>query len=101
MPRTLTRPQVGQVVWYFAASPPGTKPLAAMVVNTDSPTMFDLTVFAADGTTAPALNVPFHYGTRPTTGAWCTMRRVEENAAGKWPGSRDAAPPLGAGGVLT
>jgi len=87
----------GSIVWYFAASPPAAKALAAMVVNTNTPQgsegvggigpKLDLTLFNADGTTAPALAVQFYYGTRPAAGAvpWCTMPRVNEPAAGQWP----------------
>jgi len=32
MPRTLTLPLTGQIVWYFAASPPAAAPIAALVV---------------------------------------------------------------------
>src|SRR5262245_38453234 len=95
MPRSLTRPQVGQTVWYFAATPPAAAPLSATVVEVittggsgvmgSPPPTLDLTVFAADGTTSAVAAVPFHYGTRPTSGAWCTMVRVNAPAAGQWP----------------
>src|SRR5262252_7214924 len=32
MPRSLTNPLTGQIVWYFAASPPAAAPIAALVV---------------------------------------------------------------------
>jgi len=103
MPRSLSRPQVGTIVWYYAASPPGAAPLAAMVVNVPTPAgsgfgiplpgagpTLDLTVFAAAGTTSAVLGVPFYYGTRPASGAWCTMPRVNQNLAGAWPASQEA-----------
>jgi hypothetical protein len=100
MPRSLTRPQVGTVVWYYAANPPTTTPVAAMVVGTVNRTTFDLITFIATGNTAPALAVPYYHLGRPTgAGAWCTMPRVNENVAGKFP-SNDAANPLGPGGVV-
>lgn len=95
MPRSLTRPQVGTVVWYFAAAPPVAGPLSATVLRQvatagtgvgSPPPTFDLAVSAvADGTVSFVAAVPFHYGTRPTTGAWCTMPRVNTPAAGVWP----------------
>jgi hypothetical protein len=87
----------GSIVWYFAASPPAAKPLAAIVVNTATAIgsegvggqgpIVDLHLLNADGTAAPALGVRFYYGTRPSAGAtpWCTMMRVNEPAAGQWP----------------
>jgi hypothetical protein len=95
MPRSKTRPQVGDIIWYFAAAPPVAGPLPATVLRQvatsgsgvgSTPPTFDLAVSAvADGTVTFAAAVPFHYGTRPTTGAWCTMPRVNTPAAGVWP----------------
>lgn len=92
MPRSLTRPETGQIVWYYAASPPTVGPLAALVTATVDRTHFNLAVFAADASAmTAALNVPFHYGTRPVSGAWCTMMRVNENAPGAWPSQQEAS----------
>lgn len=102
MPRSIKRPQTGSIVWYYAAAPPVGLPNAAMVVNTVSPTSFGLTVFdRAAGTTSYVPAVPYHDGTRPASGAWCTHMRVQEPASGTWPkdGGREA--PLGVGGVAT
>jgi hypothetical protein len=99
MPRSLTRPQIGQTVWYFAAAPPAAVPLVGIVVGAvatagtgvgSPPPTFDLAVYdpaaaAGAGATSKVLAVPFHYGTRPTSGAWCTMMRVNTPAAGVWP----------------
>ena len=94
MPRSLTRPQTGTVVWYFAAAPPVLAPSAAIVIAQvatagqgvgSPPPTFDLFVIAADGTTSKVAAVPFHYGTRPTSGAWCTMPRVNTPPATVWP----------------
>jgi hypothetical protein len=52
--------------------------------------VLDLTVFAAAGTTSAVLGVPFYYGSRPTSGAWCTMPRVNQNVAGAWPSNQEA-----------
>ena len=97
MPRSLTRPQVGTVVWYFAAAPPVAGPLVAQVMAAvttagtgvfSPPPTFDLAVMAAaDAVVTKVAAVPFHYGTRPTTGAWCTMPRVNTPLAGVWPSS--------------
>jgi hypothetical protein len=97
MPRTLTRPQVGNIIWYFAAAPPVAGPLPATVLRQvatagtgvgSPPPTFDLAVSAvADGTVSFVAAVPFYYGTRPTTGAWCTMPRINTPAAGVWPSS--------------
>lgn len=88
MPRSLTRPQTGQVVWYYAAAPPVGQPNAALVVNTVDKSTFGLAVFdRATGVASYVPSVPFHYGTRPASGAWCTMMRVNEPAAGMWPSS--------------
>jgi hypothetical protein len=88
MPRSQTRPSRGLIVWFYAAAPPVGLPSVAIVLNTVSSTRFDLAVFSsADGTISFAGNVPFHYGTRPATGPWCTMRRVNEPASGAWPSS--------------
>ena len=101
MPRSITRPEVGTIVWYYAANPPTTTPVAAMVVGTVNRTTFDLITFIATGNTAPALAVPYYHLGRPSgAGSWCTMPRVNENAAGKWPSSGDASNPLGPGGVV-
>ena len=37
-----------------------------------------------------AAAVPFYYGARPASGAWCTMMRVNENLAGAWPTQQEA-----------
>jgi hypothetical protein len=88
------------VIWYFAAAPPVNPPLAAVVIAQittagtgvgSPPPTFDLMVIAADGTTSKASAVPFHYGTRPTAGAWCTMPRVNTPPAGIWPALSEGA----------
>lgn len=101
MPRSLTRPITGQIVWYYTAAPPSAPPLAAIVCGTIDRTHFNLWVLNADGTLLGAKpNVVYHHLTRPAASAeWCTMPRINENAAGKWP-SNDAANPLGTGGVV-
>lgn len=96
MPRSKVRPQVGTELWYYGAAPPGPTdlPQAAIVVNVVQANgidrvppsgIFDLTVFNANGSTAPQLGVPFHFGTRPDTGPWCTPVRVNMPAPGEWP----------------
>jgi hypothetical protein len=100
MPRSLTRPQVGTVVWYYAAAPPVAGPLPATVIAAvatagtgigSPPPTFDLFVIAIDGTTSKVAAVPFYYGTRPTTGAWCTMPRTFTPPAGVWPSQASEA----------
>jgi hypothetical protein len=91
MPRSLTRPQRGTIVWFYAAAPPVGKPSVAIVINSISKTNFDLAIFnSADATISFGGNIPFHYGTRPTSGPWCTMPRVNEPASGAWPGTSEA-----------
>jgi hypothetical protein len=100
MPRTHTFPNTGDIVWYYAASPPATAPQAAVITATVSqasqgvggpPPVYNLAVFdPALGTLAPAASCPFYYGSRPASGAWCTMRRVNENAPGSWPTQLEA-----------
>jgi hypothetical protein len=95
MPRSHAFPNTGDIVWYFAASPPATAPLAAIITATVSqasqgvggpPPVYNLAVFdPALGTIAPAAGIGFYYGTRPASGAWCTMRRINEPAPGSWP----------------
>ena len=86
MARSWTRPSTGQFVWYYATTPPTTAPIAALVISTVSKSSFNLAIFdPATGAITAAAAVPFHYGTRPAAGAWCTMMRVNENAAGQWP----------------
>jgi hypothetical protein len=100
MPRSILRPQVGSVVWYYAnVTPPA--PLPAMVVHTVDRTHFDLCVFNADGATfTPALNTPYYdAGSRPAAGAWCTYMRTQENVANTWPKMYPNTAPLGVGGV--
>ena len=103
MPRTWTRPQTGTPVWYYAAAPPAAAALHAIVValNTGAgsgvgspPQTFDLTVYdpaaaAGAGAWSKVTNVPFHYGTRPTSGAWCTMPRINTPAVGAWPSAME------------
>jgi hypothetical protein len=86
MPRSILRPQTGHIVWYFAAAPPATAPIAALVVATVDRTHFNLVTFdPVAGTAAFVGNVVFHYGTRPASGAWCTPMRVNEPLPGSWP----------------
>ena len=101
MPRSIKRPIIGQILWYYPSTPP-TNPSAALVVNQSGPTAFGLWVFdRTNGAGSYVASVAFHDGTRPTTGAWCTQPRVYEPATGQWPSRGDASPPLGVGGVLT
>jgi hypothetical protein len=96
MPRSRTRPIVGDIVWLLDASPPTAYPTAAIVVGIATPAgsgfgigmpgagpILDLCAFLATGNTAPALGVRFYYGTRPPPGAvnWCTMPRVNMPAS--------------------
>jgi len=179
MPRSLTNPLTGQIVWYYAASPPAAAPQAAMVVASltgrpvsltasamtwangvvtatvpsqndrigtiypitvagvtpagyngsyqgtlTGPTtitfplatnpgpvtvqgtvaynsgytaagipaqFYNLTVFDPSAGTVAAQNaVPFLYGIRQASGAWCTMMRVNENLPGAWPTQLEA-----------
>jgi hypothetical protein len=99
MPRSATRPTVGDIVWYMSASPPNVLPQAALVVNIatvagsgfgiplpGSGPVLDLVVWDATGTSSVKTGVQFYYGTRPTSGQWCTMRRVNMPAsASSWP----------------
>lgn len=96
MARSATRPIVGTDVWYITTAPPTVLPQAAKVVNVATPAgsgfgvgvgpVLDLVTWNAAGTSAVVTGVPFHYGTRPTSGAWCTMPRVNMPAtATSWP----------------
>jgi hypothetical protein len=86
MGRSITRPQRGSIVWYYAASPPAGLPTVAIVINTIDKTHFDLALInSTDATILFGGNVPFYYGTRPATGPWCTPVRVNEPASGAWP----------------
>lgn len=110
MPRSIKRPQTGQIVWYYAnVTPP--VPLPALVIKSRTDidrVTFDLFVF--DGTLAaaggvaigqPQLAVKYYDGgSRPASGAWCTHMRVYENASGKWPKDGGPEAPLGPGGVV-
>lgn len=102
MARSDTRPIVGDIVWFYAAAPPGTWPSAALVVNIataagsgfgvplpGSGPVLDLVVWAAAGTSSVVTGVPFYYGTRPATNiAWCTKKRVNmPGGATAWPGN--------------
>jgi len=47
---------------------------------------FNLAIFdPSTGAITAAPSMPFYYGTRPASGAWCTMMRVNEPKAGSWP----------------
>jgi hypothetical protein len=90
MPRSLTRPQRGTIVWFYAATPPVGKPSVAIVLNSISRTNFDLAIFnSADATISFGGNIPFHHLTRPAAGPWCTMPRVNEPASGAWPSTTE------------
>lgn len=90
MPRSIKRPQTGSIVWYYGAAPPVGGPNAALVVNTVSPTLLGLMVFdRANGIGTYVASVPYHDGSRPASGAWCTHIRVNEPASG-WPSDRAA-----------
>lgn len=100
MPRSIKRPIIGQIVWYYPSVPP-TNPSAALVVNQPSRTTFGLTVFdRAAGTTSYVAGVPYHDGTRPASGAWCTHMRVVEPPSGVWPKDGGSEGPLGTGGTV-
>lgn len=92
MPRSMKRPCVGQVVWYYAdVTPP--VPVPAMVIKSRTDidrVTFDLAVFAASGAALTAALATKFYegGSRPASGAWCTNMRVNENAANVWPTDR-------------
>jgi len=45
---------------------------------------------ASAGTWAAQNAVPFLYGIRQASGAWCTMMRPSENIAGAWPTTLEA-----------
>jgi hypothetical protein len=100
MPRSRTRPQVGHIVWYYAASPPAAAALPAIVVAQvatagtgvgSPPPTFDVAFYdpaagAGAGAWTKVLALPFYYGTRPASGAWITMPRVTSpGGAGVWP----------------
>lgn len=96
MARSESRPIVGSMVWYYTAAPPVLLPQAALVTAVTTPAgsgmgigvgpVLTLTTWNAAGTAAAVTGVPFHYGTRPVSGAWCTMRRVNMPAsATDWP----------------
>jgi hypothetical protein len=52
---------------------------------------FNLATFDPNtGAITAAASTPFHYGTRPPSGAWCTMMRVNEPPAGTWPSNQEA-----------
>ncbi|HET6926401.1 MAG TPA: hypothetical protein VFI48_06065 [Hyphomicrobiaceae bacterium] len=88
MPRSIKRPSLGQIVWYYPSVPP-TVPSAAIVVNQATRTTFGLSIFdRAAGTVSYVAAVPYHDGTRPTTGAWCTHVRINEPATGVWPSDK-------------
>lgn len=99
MPRSATRPIVGSDVWYFTAAPPTAYPQAAKVVKVTTAAgsgfgiplpgagpVLDLETWDAAGVAAVVTGVAFHYGTRPASGAWCTMPRVNMPASPtSWP----------------
>lgn len=104
MPRSIKRPQTGQVVWFYSAAPPGI-PQAALVIKSRTDVdrfTFDLVTFDPV-TAAPSPQLGIRYydgGTRPASGAWCTHMRVYENLAGKWPKDGGPEAPLNPGGVV-
>jgi hypothetical protein len=103
MPRSIKRPQCGQIVWFYAnVTPP--IPTAALVLKSRTDVdrvTFDLLTW--DGATgAPAVTLAVKYydgGTRPASGQWCTHMRVQENISGQWPKDGGREGPLGAAGV--
>ena len=101
MPRSILRPQVGSIVWYYADVTNMTAPVPAMVIKTIDRTHFDLAVFAAAGNalTAALNTLYFEQAPRPSTGAACTYIRTQENVAGTWPKMYPSTAPLGVGGV--
>ena len=91
MPRSITRPQTGSTVWYFAT--PGAAVQAAMVTKKVDNTHMNLSVFPVAGGPAVAqAGVLFvDAGTRPASGAFCTYMRVNEPLLGAYP-SGDSEP---------
>jgi hypothetical protein len=91
------------MVWYYAAAPPVAAPLPAVViaqiamagtgVGSPPPTFdvafYDPTAGAGAGAWSKVAALPFYYGTRPASGAWITMPRVNTPAAGLWPSTSD------------
>jgi hypothetical protein len=91
------------MVWYYAAAPPVAAPLPALVVAQAAtagsgvgspPPTFDVAFYDPAANTGAGgwtkvLALPFYYGTRPTSGAWITMPRVNTPAAGLWPSTSD------------
>ena len=101
MPRSIKRPQVGQIVWYNATSPPTGQVSAALIVNRVSNVLFGLYVFdRANGAPTYVASVPYVDGTRPASGPWFTHMRVQEPVAGAWPKDGGSEGPLGTGGVV-
>jgi hypothetical protein len=88
MPRSITRPQVGSMVWYYAA-PTAVNPQAAIVLGVVDKTHLALTWFAAaDGAATFAGNVLYTDGSvKVTSGAWCTYMRINAFTAGTSPNS--------------
>lgn len=101
MPRSIKRPHLGQIVWYWPSVPP-TNPSAALVVNQPSRTTFGLYVFdRANGAPTYVAAVPYYDGaSRPSSGAWCTHMRVVEPGTGIWPKDGQSEGPLSTGGVV-
>jgi hypothetical protein len=85
MPRSITRPQTGNIVWYFATAT-GAQPNAALVVGVVDRTHFNLAVFSpVDGTMTFAGNVVLYDGSvRPAT-AFCTWMRINQFVSGTSP----------------
>lgn len=102
MPRSIKRPEVGSILWYYADATNITAPVPAMVIKTIDRTHFDLAVFAAAGNalTAALNTLYFEQSPRPASGAFCTYARVVENPAGQWPKDARSEGPLGSGGVV-
>ena len=95
MPRSITRPLVGSIVWYYSA-PTAVPPMAAMVTQVVDSTHLNLFVWNLDGTLTGGVagakpNVPFvGQGVRVTVGEFCTYIRVNQFIAGSSPAALEA-----------
>lgn len=84
MPRSITRPQVGSIVWYFSAAT-GVPPQAAIVAQVVDKTHFNLAVISPAGAVSAQANVEFVDPSLRATAAWCTWPRIEMFLAGDYP----------------
>lgn len=76
MPRSVTRPQTGQMLWYYAGPGRGV-PQAAQVIRVVDGSHVDLAVTGAAGAPVPQAGVYFPgRGVRVLSGAWCEVPLV-------------------------